>query len=121
MAWARSGAFVASLFFGAVQTFSVALDYSLLSLLDVFGVSVERTSGWYDVLSLSIAQMAPVLYLLMVLMLVVRPTGLMGTRDLTMRDATVKAEVPPFEVAALRARFALGRQLALWARSPPCC
>lgn len=32
-----------------------------------------------------------------------------------MRDATVKAEVPPFEVAALpRTRFALGRQLALW-------
>ncbi|MCW5620811.1 MAG: branched-chain amino acid ABC transporter permease [Burkholderiales bacterium] len=77
-----AGAFIASLFFGAVQTFSVALDYSLLNLLDVFGVSVERTSGWYDVLSLSIAQMAPVLpYLLMVLMLVVRPTGLMGTRE----------------------------------------
>jgi len=35
-----------------------------------------------QVLSISVAQAAPVLpYLLMVLMLIVRPTGLMGTRE----------------------------------------
>ena len=77
-----AGAFIASLFFGAVQTFSVALDYSLASVLQSFGVTLERTSGWHDVLSLSIAQMAPVLpYLLMVLMLIFRPVGLLGTRE----------------------------------------
>ncbi|MCC7546402.1 MAG: branched-chain amino acid ABC transporter permease [Burkholderiales bacterium] len=77
-----AGAFIASLFFGAVQTFSVALDHSLAGLLESLGVALDTSSGWYDVLSLSIAQMAPVLpYLLMVLMLVFRPMGLLGTRE----------------------------------------
>jgi branched-chain amino acid transport system permease protein len=77
-----TGAFVASLFFGAVQTFSVALDYSLLDLAGVLGVEVGAESGWRRLLSITIAQTAPVLpYLLMVLMLIVRPTGLMGTRE----------------------------------------
>ena len=77
-----AGAFIASLFFGAVQTFSVALDYSLLDLMRQIGVVVAPDSGWHQLLSISIAQTAPVLpYLLMVLMLMVRPTGLMGTRE----------------------------------------
>jgi branched-chain amino acid transport system permease protein len=77
-----AGAFIASLFFGAVQTFSVALDYSLLDVLGRFGVALAPESGWHQVLSITIAQTAPVLpYLLMVLMLIVRPTGLMGTRE----------------------------------------
>jgi branched-chain amino acid transport system permease protein len=77
-----TGAFIASLFFGAVQTFSVALDYSLADLAAWLGVQLTPGSGLYDVLSITIAQTAPVLpYLLMVLMLVVRPTGLLGTRE----------------------------------------
>jgi branched-chain amino acid transport system permease protein len=77
-----TGAFVASLFFGAVQTFSVAIDYSLLDLLGVLGVELGAESAWRQLLSITVAQTAPVLpYLLMVLMLIVRPTGLMGTRE----------------------------------------
>jgi branched-chain amino acid transport system permease protein len=77
-----AGAFVASLFFGAVQTFAVALDWSLLDLVRHAGLDVAADSGLRQVLSISIAQAAPVLpYLLMVLMLIVRPTGLMGTRE----------------------------------------
>jgi branched-chain amino acid transport system permease protein len=77
-----AGAFIASLFFGAVQTFSVALDYSLLDALARFGVEIDPDSGWGAVLGLSVAQTAPVLpYLMMVLMLIVRPTGLLGTRE----------------------------------------
>jgi branched-chain amino acid transport system permease protein len=77
-----TGAFVASLFFGAVQTFSVALDYSLIDLLVALGVELAADSGWRRLLSITVAQTAPVLpYLLMVLMLIVRPTGLMGTRE----------------------------------------
>jgi branched-chain amino acid transport system permease protein len=76
------GAFVASLFFGAVQTFTVALDVSLLEMVNVIGIQVAEESSWRSVLSITIAQTAPVLpYLLMVLMLVVKPTGLMGTRE----------------------------------------
>jgi len=77
-----AGAFVASLFFGAVQTFAVALDWSLLDLVKHAGLDVGANSGLRQILSISIAQAAPVLpYLLMVLMLIVRPTGLMGTRE----------------------------------------
>jgi branched-chain amino acid transport system permease protein len=57
-----AGAFVASLLIGFVQTFAVSLDWG------IFGYKLT--------------QIAPVLpYLLMVLMLIVRPRGLMGTRD----------------------------------------
>jgi branched-chain amino acid transport system permease protein len=56
------GAFIASLLIGIVQTFAVAVDYS------IYGVSVSRV--------------APVLpYLIMVTILIVRPRGLLGTRE----------------------------------------
>jgi branched-chain amino acid transport system permease protein len=57
-----AGAFVASLLIGCIQTFAVSLDWP------VFG--------------LKLSQVAPVLpYLLMVLLLIFRPKGLMGTRE----------------------------------------
>jgi branched-chain amino acid transport system permease protein len=77
-----AGAFIASLLIGAVQTFSVAVDTSLLNLVTTLGVNVAEESTWRGVLSITIAQTAPVLpYLLMVLMLIVKPTGLLGTRE----------------------------------------
>jgi branched-chain amino acid transport system permease protein len=77
-----AGAFVASLFFGAVQTFSVALDYSLVDLAGLVGVQPAPGSGLHRALSITVAQTAPVLpYLLMVLMLIFRPSGLLGTRE----------------------------------------
>jgi len=58
-----AGAFIASLLIGCLQTFAVALDWPLF-----FG--------------LKLSQVAPVLpYLLMVLLLIFRPKGLMGTRE----------------------------------------
>jgi branched-chain amino acid transport system permease protein len=75
-----AGALLASLLIGILQTFAVALDYSLISLLHNFGVDLDASR--HGLLSLTIAQMAPVLpYLLLVLMLVLRPRGLMGTRE----------------------------------------
>jgi branched-chain amino acid transport system permease protein len=77
-----SGAFIASLFFGAVQTFSVAVDSSLGDLVSPLGVVVDGESGWGKLLSITVAQLAPVLpYVLMVAMLIVKPTGLLGTRE----------------------------------------
>lgn len=77
-----TGAFVASLLIGIVQTFAVAIDFSLMDLLARFGVSVSRTDALYDLWKIKLAQLAPVLpYLLLVLMLVFRPRGLMGTRE----------------------------------------
>lgn len=77
-----AGAFIASLIIGAVQTFSVAFDYSLLTLFGKLGIGVNTESGWMELWKVTIAQAAPVLpYLLMVAMLIVRPKGLMGTRE----------------------------------------
>ena len=59
-----AGAFVASLLIGCLQTFSVGLDWSI---------------PW---LGITVAQTGPVLpYLLMVLILILRPRGLLGTRE----------------------------------------
>jgi branched-chain amino acid transport system permease protein len=77
-----AGAFVASLIIGAVQTFSVGFDYSLLTIFNQFGIQTNPESGWYDLWKVTIAQAGPVLpYVLMVLMLIFRPKGLMGTRE----------------------------------------
>src|SRR5579859_692288 len=77
-----AGAFLASLIIGALQTFSVAFDYSMLDLFSKIGIQVSPTSIWNGLWSITISQTAPVLpYLLMVLMLIVRPRGLMGTRE----------------------------------------
>jgi branched-chain amino acid transport system permease protein len=77
-----AGALLASLLIGVMQTFAVALDYSLASLLAKFGVLVAEGSFGYSVLKLTIASTAPILpYLLLVLILIFRPKGLMGTRE----------------------------------------
>ena len=77
-----AGAFLASLIIGSLQTFSVAFDYSMLDFLSLIGMEVASTSAWNGLWSITISQTAPVMpYLLMVLMLIVRPRGLMGTRE----------------------------------------
>jgi branched-chain amino acid transport system permease protein len=77
-----TGAFVASLLIGIVQTFAVALDVSLGTALTSMGVRVDATSALHDLWRITIAQVAPILpYLLLVLILIVRPTGLFGTRE----------------------------------------
>ena len=77
-----AGALWASLLIGLVQTLAVALDYSLASALQGLGIAVhEGTWGW-PLLKLTAAQVAPILpYLLLVLMLILRPKGLLGTRE----------------------------------------
>ncbi|HRO82901.1 MAG TPA: branched-chain amino acid ABC transporter permease, partial [Alicycliphilus denitrificans] len=77
-----AGAFLASLIIGIVQTFAVALDYSLAGALALAGVAVDEGSPGWPLLKLTISQVAPILpYLLLVLMLIVRPRGLLGTRE----------------------------------------
>jgi branched-chain amino acid transport system permease protein len=77
-----SGAFIASMLIGIVQTFAVALDYSLLDLLRTLRVAMPADSPFYEISSIKIAQVAPLIpYLLLVIMLIVRPRGLLGTRE----------------------------------------
>jgi branched-chain amino acid transport system permease protein len=77
-----AGAFVASLAIGVMQTFAVASDASLSGLASLAGVTVTPQTLGYSVWKLTVAQVAPVLpFLLLVLILIVRPKGLMGTRE----------------------------------------
>jgi len=74
-----TGAFIASLFIGIVQTFAVAVDYSVRDLGNAIGLSA---SSFPTLARITLSQVAPVLpYLIMVAMLVVRPRGLLGTRE----------------------------------------
>ena len=76
------GALIASLAIGIMQTFAVALDVSLLDLLRHAGVTIGRESALFELASIKIAQAAPMIpYVLLVLMLIVRPRGLLGTRE----------------------------------------
>jgi len=76
------GAFVASLLIGLLQTFAVAVNYSMKDLLAAFGVATSRASMLSDLYSVTVAQIAPILpYLLLVLILIFRPTGLLGKRE----------------------------------------
>lgn len=76
-----SGAFIASLFIGLLQTFAVALNGSLASVFGPLDPSFGP-SALTDIWNVTIAQVAPILpYLLLVLILIVRPMGLMGTRE----------------------------------------
>lgn len=76
------GALLASLLIGVLQTYAVALDYSLISVLSQFGATITDATPGYAVLKLTISQTAPILpYLLLVLILIFRPRGLMGTRE----------------------------------------
>jgi len=77
-----SGAFLASLLIGIVQTFAVAVDYSLMQLLADVGLVLS--ANWQDntMLKLSVSQVAPILpYLFLVLILIFRPRGLLGKRE----------------------------------------
>lgn len=77
-----AGAFIASLLIGVLQTFAVALDYSLMSLLNWAGADIGPSTPGYSVLKLTIAQSAAILpFVLLVLILIFRPKGLMGTRE----------------------------------------
>jgi branched-chain amino acid transport system permease protein len=77
-----AGAFVGSIVIGLLQTLPLTVDASLADLINRFGGHVaEGTPGW-PVLRITLAQAAPILpYLLLVLILIFRPKGLLGTRE----------------------------------------
>ena len=77
-----TGALLASILIGLIQTFAVALDWSLLGPLAKLGVQVAPGDAGYRLLSLTLAEVAPILpYVLLVLVLILRPRGLLGTRE----------------------------------------
>ena len=77
-----AGAFLASLLIGLIQTFAVVIDVSAASVMQSLGSPVSFEHWAYPLLKISVSQMAPILpYLLLVLILIFRPKGLLGTRE----------------------------------------
>ena len=77
-----TGAFVASLLIGVIQTFAVGIDYSLMGALATVGVTITPETFGFALWKLKISQVAPILpYLFLVLILIFRPKGLLGTRE----------------------------------------
>jgi len=77
-----TGCFIASILMGLIQTFAVVLDYSLADLLEVFGFVVTKATPGSEFLMVTLPRIAALLpFILLVLILVLRPRGLLGTRD----------------------------------------
>jgi branched-chain amino acid transport system permease protein len=77
-----TGCFIASLLMGLIQTFAVVLDYSPADLLKLVGLTVTAATPFHEVLTVPLPRIGALLpFLLLVLILVFKPRGLMGTRD----------------------------------------
>jgi len=77
-----SGAFLASVLIGVIQTFAVAFDYSVGSLTQLLGLHLGDAALNNTLIKLTLSQIAPILpYLFLVLILIFRPKGLLGTRE----------------------------------------
>ena len=76
------GALYASLLIGFFQTVAISLEFSLNNLISLFGYNVDLESTLNNFTSITISQLAPIVpYLLLIIVLVSRPRGLFGGRD----------------------------------------
>ena len=76
------GALVASIIIGMLQTAAVSLELNLNNLFEYFGyiVDIESTLNYFT--SITISQLSPIVpYLLLIIVLIARPRGLFGKRD----------------------------------------
>ena len=76
------GALVSALIIGVVTRLAIFYDYGLSGLFLALGLEIDAAGMLRDFTRITTAQVAPVLpYLLLVLMLIFKPRGLFGTRD----------------------------------------
>jgi branched-chain amino acid transport system permease protein len=77
-----AGCFIASILMGMVQTFSVVVDWSFGDLLSPFGITLAANNLLGEILTIPVSRIGPLVpYALLILILVLRPRGLMGTRE----------------------------------------
>lgn len=76
------GALFASLLIGLLQTFAISVNLSIADMFAGSGFSPQPGTLLGDLWRVTIAQIAPILpYLLLVLVLIFKPTGMFGTRE----------------------------------------
>jgi branched-chain amino acid transport system permease protein len=77
-----AGCFIASIIMGMVQTFAVVIDYSFADLVAPLGISFTGDTLLSEILTVPVARIGALLpFMMMILILLFRPRGLMGTRD----------------------------------------
>jgi branched-chain amino acid transport system permease protein len=77
-----SGCFIASILMGLIQTFAVVINYSLLDLIKPLGITVSGDNLFTEMLTVPVARIGALLpFALMIIILLFRPRGLLGTRD----------------------------------------
>src|SRR5476651_2077732 len=77
-----SGCFIASILMGLIQTFAVVINYSLLDLIKPLGITVSGDNLFTEILTVPVARIGALLpFAMMIVILLFRPRGLLGTRD----------------------------------------
>jgi branched-chain amino acid transport system permease protein len=77
-----AGCFVASIIMGMIQTFAVVIDLSIADMLRPIGIAISGDTLLTEILTVPVARIGALLpFAMMVLILLFRPRGLMGTRD----------------------------------------
>ena len=76
------GALFASILIGLLQTIAVSLELNINDLIKYFGYEIDVKSYLNHFTSLTISQLSPIVpYLLLIIILIARPRGLFGKRD----------------------------------------
>ncbi len=76
------GALVASIIIGLIQTISISLEVNINDLFSFLGYSIDIKSKLNEFTSITISQLAPIVpYILLIVILIARPRGLYGDRD----------------------------------------
>src|SRR5277367_15007 len=77
-----SGCFIASILMGMIQTFAVVINYSMLDLLKPLGVTWSDSNLFTEIMAMPVARIGALLpFAMMIVILLFRPRGLLGTRD----------------------------------------
>ena len=77
-----AGCFIASIIMGMVQTLAVVVDYSISDVLKPLGMAFAPDNLLGEILTVPVARIGALLpFAMMILILLFRPRGLMGTRD----------------------------------------
>jgi branched-chain amino acid transport system permease protein len=77
-----SGCFIASIVMGMITTAAVVINYSLNDLLAPLGITISGDNLLGEILTVPVARIGALLpFAMMILILLFRPRGLLGTRD----------------------------------------
>ena len=65
-----------------IQTIAISLEFSLNDIFNIMGYDIDIESKINSLTQITISQLAPIVpYLLLIIVLIARPRGLFGDRD----------------------------------------